>query len=78
MLIWDDAQLDGVLAALPTAEMPANKGARHVAREQYRHGLEQQIVTLRSDGKTWAEVAAAVGLSHSRVRELHSRATGDR
>jgi hypothetical protein len=66
------------LDAAPTAEMPANKGARHVAREQYRHGLEQQIVTLRSDGKTWAEVAAAMGLSHSRVRELHNHATGDR
>ena len=78
MLIWDDAQLDAVLAALPTAEMPANKGARRVVREQRRCGLEQQIVALRDAGKTWVEVAAAVGLSHSRVRELHSRATGDR
>jgi hypothetical protein len=58
--------------------MPANKGARHVAREQYRHGLEQQIIALRDAGKTWVEVAAAVGLSHSRVRELHRRVTGDR
>jgi hypothetical protein len=56
----------------------ANKGARHVAREQRRRGLGQQIVALRDAGKMWAEVAAAVGLSHSRVRELHSRATGDR
>jgi hypothetical protein len=78
VLIWDDAQLDGVLAALPTAEMPASKGARRVAREQRRCGLEQQIVALRDAGKTWVEVAAAVGLSHSRVRALHSRATGDR
>ena len=49
-----------------------------MAREQRRCGLGQQIVARRDAGKTWVEVAAAVGLSHSRVRELHSRATGDR
>jgi hypothetical protein len=27
---------------------------------------QQRIVALRNQGRTWAEIAAAVGLSHSR------------
>jgi hypothetical protein len=31
------------------------------------------IVALRQDGRTWPEIAAAVGLSQSRVRDIYAK-----
>jgi hypothetical protein len=33
-------------------------------------------MTLRNQGRTWAEIAAAVGLSHSRVRTIYATCSG--
>jgi hypothetical protein len=33
---------------------------------------QEHIVALRQDGRTWPEVAAAVGLSQSRVRNIYA------
>ncbi len=75
-IIWRRDELAGAVAALPMAEPPTDKRARRIAREQRQRSVEQQVATLRGEGRTWAEVAAATGLAASRVRAIHARHVG--
>jgi len=69
-----------VLAALPsvTAPLPTTTRTRRIVREQRVRRITRQISALRGAGKTWADVAATVGLSSSRVRDLHASADARR
>jgi len=37
--------------------------------------VRERVVALRDEGRTWPEIAAAVGLSHSRVRAIYDDCT---
>ncbi len=64
------------VGGLPAVAPPTDKRARRIVREQRQRGLTQQIAALRDEGKTWDEVAAVVGLSPSRVRDLYALQMG--
>jgi len=74
-VIWRANELAAVMTALPSAALPSTPRARRLVRERHHRSLTQQIAALRSEGKTWDEVAAAVELSPSRVRDIHTHAT---
>jgi hypothetical protein len=74
-IIWDESEL----AELPPLPRDlhgcVSKDARRDAREQDRRAVRERVVALRDEGKTWPEIAAAVGLSHSRVRAIYDDCT---
>ena len=74
-LIWDESEL----AELPPLPRDlhgcVSKGARRDVGEQDRRAVQERVVALRAEGKTWPEIAAAVGLSHSRVRAIYEDCT---
>ena len=59
-------------ASIPHAPFVPSRG-RKAARA--RHTREAHIASLRHEGKSWSEVASVMGLSTSRVRAIHIRAT---
>jgi hypothetical protein len=74
-IIWDESEL----AELPPLPRDlhgcVSKDARRVAGEQDRRAVQERVVALRDEGKTWPEIAAAVGLSHSHVRASYDDCT---
>jgi len=52
-----------------------SKDARRDVGEQDRRAVQERVVALRDEGRTWPEIATAVGLSHSRVRAIYDDCT---